>query len=314
MKATFILGVLSAISLSGCMHLKDVANVNQEVPAYFTQRDFISNQQLAPLGGSIDWFAGRLGYRRADGVFVFTQRLMIGNPAITVTTLQNSPAYHSVLDKGFSGSAILPMLKSDVSGKSVIDYEITDIATIIVPDSAKPTSAEAIAELQKHGTSIPPGTALWWVNAIGLSTIRYSAATNASGDSTLASSAMQVNGTIYDNQSVGVYVPLATVLVQPMNAAADAEIIAMPKAQNLAPSPTALAPTTLSQQLAKLDKKTRVALESVGRDMLMSVSALVGKTGDVPPSKQEVVPATSGKWEPRLTHANPGLLKWEAQP
>ena len=313
MKSTFLLGVLSSISLSGCMHLKDVSNVNQDVPAYFTQRDFVSYQQLGPLGGSIDWFAGRLGYRRGDGVFVFTNRLMIGNPTVTVTTLQNAPAYHSVLDKSFSGSAVLPMLKSDVSGKSVIDYEITDVATIVVPDSAKPTPADVVAELQKHGTVIPPGVALWWVNVVGLSTIRYSVANNTSGNSTLASAAMQVNGAIYDNQSVGVYVPLASVLVQPMNAAADAELRAMPRAPALAPSPAALAPATLSQQLAKLDEKTRFALESVGADMLMSVSALVGSPGDVPPSKQ-VVPATGAKWEPRLTHAKPGLLKWEEQP
>ena len=107
-----MLGLLLApLLLSGCTKFTDISYLNKDVPEYFSARDFVSPEQLGPLGGSIDWFAGRLGYKRADGKFVFTERLVTGTPDLKVVTLQKSPDYHSVIDKGFTANASLPMLR-----------------------------------------------------------------------------------------------------------------------------------------------------------------------------------------------------------
>lgn len=280
---------LISLGVSGCMHLSDISYANREVPSYFTARDFITDQQMAPLGGDIQWFAGRLGYKRSDGKFVFTKRLIVGSPEIKVTTFQKSPEYHSVLTAGFAGGGTLPMLKADASGNTASDYEITDVANVVLPDSSMPTRANAAAQVPE----IPAGTALWWVNAVGLSIVRYSVATNTKGGTSLSGAAFQANGTVYDNLTVGSYVPLAAVLVQPMNAAADVELAAAP---NPVPSSKPQPPKALTDKLAA---------------MTASVATAVGDGAHVGPDKVQKAPPDV-QWRPVLTKGN-GLLIWTTE-
>jgi hypothetical protein len=198
--------------------------VNQPIPAYWTDRDYLSNKQIGSVGTSIDFFAGRLGYKLDDGSFAFTVRLLKGTPNIKFVTPETKFEYHSAIDKSWKLDAAFPLVVADANGSFAYDYDLTDVAMVMVSDDNIPSREDAA----KAMPSLPTGKSLWWVQNICMSIVSQTAAKSLGGGTTVTGSGFKVNGSAYDSNSGAAHYPAFSVFVQPMNEAADKEMYGKP--------------------------------------------------------------------------------------
>jgi hypothetical protein len=251
---------------------------------YFTDRDYIS-AGAPELANNLDALPGRIAYKGGDGKYKFMTTTVIDNNVTPQTkAVQSAYYYSSVIDKGFTGAGNFPVVTVDTTGATSTDYELRDVATVLIPDSGEPTRAEFQAAATKAQA---PSGALYWVSGAALSDLRQKVAVNLNGKTTISGQAFSVSGSVYDSNVQADWIPLISVYVIPMNSAADAEVAA------LRPGGPVLPPATLEARVRPR------GLPNVKMDALLS-------------EFKEVNPQNIASWPSpfpaRLSHGPNGLV------
>ena len=243
-------------TFAGCYSFQDRGDADASIPGYWTTRDYVAN--AGPLNTRIDYFAGRVTYKGGDNQYHFSATPVFkGTPSIKVATVQSAFNYHAAIDNKYSFTAQLPVLSVDPSGEYMYDYEITDIANVIVPDENVPSRDDVKGSLP---AGFPTTTPVWWVSVVGLSTVRIEQGKTLGNSGTVTGNGFSVNGSVANTDNIATDVPLVSILVAPMNAAADAVIAGQPPAQQL-PVPPAHFAEHLTLNLSALHDVLSVPME-----------------------------------------------------
>ena len=216
------------LTVCGCHSFSDRTDANQPLPAYWANWDYVDPSIAGPLNTSIDWFAGRIAYKGGDGKYHFSSKpVFTGTPTLKTNTVQSAFEYHSVIDNSFTGSLSFPSLTATPTKNSSIDYEITDVANVIVPDTNVPDRSAIASALP---SDFPTTTPVWWVGVVSLSTVRGQQATSAGVAGSITGSGWSVGGNVMNSDNISTYTGETAIVTSPMNAAADAVVAATPPA------------------------------------------------------------------------------------
>ena len=216
-----LLIAISPIFLAGCIHFVDSANVNLKPNEYFTSRNYILAGQSA-FAQDIAGLVGRIAYKDQNGVYQFMNNPVLENKEIPVVrAVQSAYSYSSIIDKGYSITASFPFITPDTTGKTVMDYELRDIATATVDTSAEPNRTQFAAAAATAGA--PADRPWYWVRSVVLVDLRQQQSINLNGKTTVTGSGFSINGQIYDNPSASEWIPLVSIDPVPMNSLADKE-------------------------------------------------------------------------------------------
>ncbi len=207
-------------SILGCVTIENRSDANRKIPEYFSNRDYIS-RGVAASGTEIHQWAGRIGFSTNDTKYKFLNIPLIKNgETVTVKAVASAYFFTTATDKNYTVDASFPFISADSTGKVSYEYEIRDVASVVVPINGEPTRKEVQAAAESAGA--PEGAAIWWVKSVALTHIREKSVANAGSSSKVSGTAFSINGTVYAGETQASWTPLVSIYVKPMNAAADA--------------------------------------------------------------------------------------------
>lgn len=236
LSAVAIIGV--SMQISGCVTLANRSDVNRQIPAYFTDRNYVK------ASDDIDAYIGRFVYKGGDGSYYFENIPLIKNNAKPAIKAAPSAYYYSsVINNQYQGSATFPFVTGSIDDSFVKEYEIREVAQVRVPTDAEPKRNEAENAVKQSG--IPSGVAVWWVASVQLLNVREKIASKLAGNADVVGSGFSVNGKAYDSNSQATWYPLVSLELRPVNAAAYQVIASLPPTTKpVASPPTGAAPGT----------------------------------------------------------------------
>ncbi|MBO6948492.1 MAG: hypothetical protein JJ855_11000 [Rhodospirillales bacterium] len=220
-RVSCVLFGISALFLTvGCVTIQNRSDANRKVPEYFSNRDYIS-RGVAASGTDIHQWAGRIGFSTNDTKYKFLNNPLIKNGQnVTVKAVASAYFFTTATDKNYTVNASFPFISADSTGKLSYEYEVRDVASVVVPINGEPTRNEVQAAAKSAGA--PDNAAIWWVKSVALTHVRERSVANVGGGSKVSGTAFSINGTVYAGEAQASWTPLVSIHVKPMNAAADA--------------------------------------------------------------------------------------------
>lgn len=270
------------LPLSGCgLMIQRNPESDQIIPAYWIERDYASPADIGPNNGDITTFVGRVAYKGADSRWHFLGNPVFKNtPKITVVTDPTTYFFHTIIDAKYSTNTSVPALTLSGDANSAYDYQIRDVAHTRI-DPANIPDRRTVQAAYKTATGSPAtGKAIYWIQAVGLTTVSYKVASAIGSNGTITGTGFNTGLSTFNSSSSEQFFPLVSLAAEPMTPEADAEVNAKPAP----PQPVLTAPT------AELMARPHIPATLSGA--LSSVIVLPGQT----------TPATDRpRWSARLT-------------
>lgn len=221
-----VFSVIFVVLLTGCVSFQRNPEMNKGISGYWSDRDYIPIGKVGPNNGELTSYIARVTYKGGDGKWHVSGRPIVkGSAQWKVLTDATSYYTRSIFDSNYGGNTNLPAVTLELKADSAYDYEIRDVAHVIVPSENTPDRATIVAE-----EGLPSGVPLYWIRAAGLTTVKFTSATAISSGGTITGVGFGSGAKVYNAASLAEFYPLISIDVIPMNGLADAQIAAKPTA------------------------------------------------------------------------------------